>query len=132
MIRLATKADFNKTEARKCAKEIIDFLLRHKLWIDTFIYVGDKRFGCYDGKDYHYGNTWDCVFIEDNKRAKDFFDWTGDFLSMSFEGGLYDVLNYGFENPSYYKIEEEFNEICKKYNKFYELGNAWNLSLYDL
>ena len=132
MNRLANENDFNKNDAGMCAKDIIDFLIKHKLWIDTFVYVNGKRYGCYDGKDYHYDNNWDCVFVEDDMNPRDYFDYAGDFLSMSFECGLYDVLNYGFEFKSYAKMEEELNSICLKYNKYYELGNAWNLSLYDL
>ncbi len=127
----ATKEMF-KTKAEKCAREIIDWCIKNGLWIDTFIYVNGKRFGCTDGKHYHYDNNWDCVFVEDNMNPKDYFEYAGDFLSMSFEGPLYNVVNENWCNKHYEKLEKEFSKICEKYGKYYELGNAWNCSLYNL
>ena len=91
MNKKVEKSDF-KTEAEKCARDIIDWMIKHDLWIDTAIYVNGKRYGDYDGKDYHYGNTWDCVFVEENMDPRDYFDFAGDLLSMSFEGTLYEIL----------------------------------------
>jgi len=48
-------------------------------------------------------------------------------IGMTFEGGLYSVLNYG-ENVA---IENELDEICDKYDVWYELGNAWNCAFYN-
>lgn len=121
-----------RSKAERCAKEIIDWLIKHEMWMDTMIYVNGKRYSCYNGKEYKYDNTWDCVFVEDNVDPHKYLQYAGDYLSMSFEGPMYDVLNYGYENPVYEKWEEEFSQICKKYGKYYELGHAWNLSLYDL
>ena len=92
------------------------------------IYVNGKRYGTYDGEGhYNYGtNSWDNVYVEDDKNPKDYFEYAGKILSMSFEGPLYDILNYGFEWGS--KWEEEFLEIFKKHGYYYELGNAWNLT----
>ena len=132
MNKKAEKSDF-KTEAEKCARDIIDWMIKNGLWIDNAIYVNGKRYGDYDGEDYHYDNTWDCVFVEDNMDPRDYFEFAGDFLSMSFEGPLYEILNYyndfiqGYDD----KMIEEFNAILAKYGKYYELGDAWNLSLYD-
>ena len=131
MNKKVEKSDF-KTEAEKCARDIIDWMIKHGLWIDTAIYVNGKRYGDYDGKDYHYGNTWDCVFVEDNMNPRDYFEFAGDFLSMSFEGPLYEILNYyndfiqGYDD----KMIEEFNQIIGKYGAHFEMGDAWNLTLY--
>lgn len=126
MNRLADKTDF-RTKAGRCAKEIISWMLKHELWIDSEIYCDGKRFTCYDGNHYKYDNTWDCVFVEENKAPRDYFDYVGDFLSMSFEGPLYRVFNdWGNQ-----KLVGQFNNIIQKYGKYYELGNAWNLSLFD-
>jgi hypothetical protein len=52
---------------------------------------------------------------------------------MSFEGPFYDVINYYLPAPKYCdKLMKEFDEICSKYGKYYELGYAWSLALYDL
>lgn len=123
-------ADF-KTKSERCALEIICWLLRHEMWIDTCIYANGKRFTCYDGEHYQYGNTWDCVFVEEDKNPKDYIEFSGDFLTMSFEGPLYDVINYSFSAKLCDKYIEELNDICKKYNKYWEPGYSWSLSLYN-
>ena len=49
---------------------------------------------------------------------------------MSFEGPLYDVLNAYV--PGWVKKEDEFRKLFEKYGFYYELGNAWNLSAYEI
>lgn len=44
---------------------------------------------------------------------------------MSFEGPLYDVLNYEFGS-----LAAGLDAIFEKYGVYYELGNAWNLTLH--
>jgi len=118
-----------RTKEEKLAKDIIDFLLKHEIFDDTFIYVNGKRYGTCDGEGhYNYGtNSWDKVYVEDNKDPKDYFEWAGKHLSMSFEGPLYDILNYSFEFGES-KIEKELTEIFHKHGYYWELGNAWNLT----
>ena len=121
-----------KTRAELCAFEIINFLIRHQMWQDTCVYVGDKRYTCYDGEHYQYGNTWGCVFREDRKKAKDYIEYYSDFLTMTFEGPFYDIVNYNNSVKYCDKILSEFNDILKSYNKYYELGYAWSLSLHNI
>ena len=119
-----------KTKEEKLAKDIIEFLLKHELFDDTFIYVNNKRYSTYDGAGhYNYGATsWDKVFVEDNQDPHDYFEWAGKYLSMSFEGPLYDILNYSFEYKLYQKLETEFTELFHKHGMYFELGNSWNLT----
>jgi hypothetical protein len=49
---------------------------------------------------------------------------------MSFEGGLYSALNGYITGWS--KLEEEFLKLFEKRGCYFELGNAWNLSAYEL
>lgn len=121
-----------KTKAEKCAFEIINFLIRHQMWQDTCVYVGTKRYTCYDGEHYQYGNTWDCVFRDDDKKAEDYVEYTSDFLTMTFEGPFYDIINYSFSAKYCDRILSEFADICKKYKMYYEQGYAWSLSLHKL
>lgn len=129
MFRKATKDEF-KNKQGKLAKDIIDWLLSKEIFDDTFIYVNGKRYGTYDGEGhYNYGtNSWDNVYVEDNKNPKDYFEYAGPYLSMSFEGPLYDALNYGWEYEFYQKWEDELTAIFKKHGYYFELGNAWNLT----
>lgn len=127
MHRNATKNEFRNKQG-KLAKDIIDWLLKKEIFDDTFIYVNGKRYGTCDGEGhYNYGtNSWDDVYVEDNMDPKRYFEYAGDILSMSFEGPLYDILNYSDEWGS--KWEEEFSEIFHKHGYYYEIGNAWNLT----
>ena len=121
-----------KTKAERCAFEIINFLIRHQMWIDTNIYVNGKRYSCHDGEHYKYDNTWDCVFREDNMDPKKYVEYTSDFLTMTFEGPFYDAINYNISARYSDKIMAEFDDICKKYGKYHELGYSWSLALYDM
>lgn len=121
-----------KTKAERCAFEIINFLIRHEMWIDTNVYVNGKRYSCYDGEHYKYDNTWDCVFREDDMDPAKYVEFHSDFLTMTFEGPFYDVVNYYISATYCDKILKEFEEILEKYHKYYELGYAWSLALYDL
>ena len=124
MNRKADKKLF-KTKAEKCAKEIIDYLLEKELMDDTFIYVNGKRYSTYDGeKNYNYGaNSWDKVYVEDNKIGKDYCEYAGDILSISSEGFLYEILNYGFEWNI--KIPDELDAILAKNGYFLEQAVSW-------
>lgn len=128
MFRKATKTEF-KNKQGKLAKDIIDLLLKHEIFDDTFIYVNGKRYGTYDGEGhYNYGaDSWDNVYVEDDKDPKDYFEWAGKHLSMSFEGPLYELINYGFEFGGS-KTVDELTEIFHKHGFYWELGNAWNLT----
>lgn len=48
-------------------------------------------------------------------------------LSISFDGDIYDVFNYGL----FLSLLEKFDKLLESYGLYYELGNAWNLSLYE-
>lgn len=109
----------------KCATDIAKWLGEHSLTGDVSIYVDHKR--------YKVSEEGKLVYDIDAE-PKEYFEWAGDFLSMSFEGPLYETMNN--YNDCYApglddKRQAEFLNICKKYGKYYELGNAWNLSLYN-
>ena len=119
-----------KIKIEELAREIIEFLKKHKLNDDACIYFNNKRI--------ILGHNWDREkneFIsyektEENICPLDYFEYanTNHILSMSFEGSFYDVMN-GY-NSYTWSLQEKFGEILKKYGVYYELGNAWNLSCY--
>lgn len=115
-----------KTNIEEFAKEIIGFLERSGLASGVSIYFNNKVMrnkGKYDD-DYNYISKWETT---ENVDPHDYFEYAAydHILSMSFEGPLYDVLNYTFG-----AMEEKFLSIFHKYGLYYELGNAWNLSAY--
>lgn len=111
-------------QAQKCANEIMKWLVKRDLTLDVSIYVNNCRYQ-YNEK----AKTWN---VEEDEDPRTYFEYTGDFLSMSFEGPLYDVMNYNYSVLTCDKLTTEFSNICSKYNKYYEQGNAWNLSLYNI
>jgi hypothetical protein len=101
----------------KLANELKDFMVKHKIG-DSRIYFNNM---CYDF-DYD-GNV---NILEDIKGSK-FFEYANDkTVSMSFEGTLNHILNYGQNR----KLENEFNKIFEKHKCYYEFGYAWSLSVY--
>lgn len=101
-----------KIKIEKLANEIVEFLKKYNMVDNTCIYYNNKRIN--DGE------------LEDGEfDPHDYFEWAAynHILSMSFEGELYDVLNYYGGS-----LANKFLKIFEKYGLYYELGDAWNLT----
>lgn len=106
----------NKMEELR--EKIIDLFKSYELYLDCTIFCNGKRY-CYSN---------DKLETEEDADVSEWLDYYNpDTLSMSFDGDIYDVFNYG-ALPS---LWEKFDELISSYRYYYELGNAWNLSLYD-
>ena len=131
----------NKSEIERIATAIKQFLDNNFLNGDCRIY--------FNGICWRHGTgdspfTWDkekCAYIDDKPcrtewktiediNPKDYFEYANGFISMSFEGELYDVLN-GVTNFDF-EMQEQFQNLLKGFGCYYELGNTWNLSIYEL
>lgn len=114
----------------KLAWEIHNYLRKHEMWIDICIYFDGKRMSTARkvGDDWEFRYNGE-PFIEDGFDPRDYFEYVADLhiISMSFEGPFYDVLNY-----SGGKLLDEFDKLLKKHGLFYEFGDAWNLSCYEV
>ena len=118
-------------QKEKLATEIFNWLNDNELWVDVHIYFNGK---CWSTN--NKNSTEFCYnqrrYFEYEAEPKDYFEYVREpnILSMSFEGGLYDVLNgycYGWG-----KLADDFRKIFEKYGVYYELGHAWNLSCYEI
>ena len=118
-------------DREKLATEVFNWLVDKEMWIDTCIYFNGK---CWSTS--NKNNTEFCYnerrYFEFEADPRNSFEYVREpnILSMSFEGDLYDILNgytYGWT-----KKEDEFRKIFEKYGLYYELGNAWNLSCYEI
>ena len=111
-----TKADIDRT-----ANEIMDWLIKNGLEVDVYIYYNNKRMHV----DYTHENK---RIIEEDMNPLDYFEYAAEnhIISMSFEGDLYDVLN-GYVEA---KLCDKFDEMLKSKGLWYELGEAWNLTMY--
>ena len=132
MERKCTKKP-TKKQIEQMAVEVRSFLLEHGLWQDVMIYFNGKAFSTSDGAKYYYNDPEHLIVLED-RNPRDCFEYVNPdhILSMSFEGPLYDCLNmngeYGYEFED--RISEGLRQIFAKYGCYFELGNAWNLTLY--
>ena len=118
---------------QKLAKEIYDWCQAKDLWGDNIIYFDGKAWSAHDTWNGEKGKEIaDELYEYEDKNPLHYFEYANpDTLSMSFEGSLYTALN-AWDLPYYDGIEEELQAIFAKYDLYWELGNAWNLSAYKL
>ena len=107
-----------KAHIEVMAQEIMDYLLKKGLDMDVYIYYNNKRIH----------NSSLGLVVEEGLSPLDYFEYVNHdhILSMSFEGALYDSMNYSGRGI------DGFEKIFEKYGLYYELGNAWNLSAYPI
>ena len=118
-------------QREQLATDIFNWLREHELWMDVAIYFNGKCWATSnkDDTEFCYNEN---KYFEYEADPKNYFEYVREpnILSMSFEGGLYEVLNgyvYGW-----IRLEEEFRKIFEKYGLYFELGNAWNLSCFEI
>lgn len=114
------------------ARDIYKWCVKKNLWGDNIIY--------FNGKAWSSSSEWsgvkgkqigDRLYEYENKNPRDYFEYANpDTLSMSFEGPLYMVLNAYVSGWT--KLEQQFAKLFKKYGCYYEMGHAWNLSVYEI
>lgn len=72
-------------------------------------------------------------YILDDINPRDYFEYNGDYLSMSFEGPLYHILNYtAYRESRMERVNKQLNNYFSHYGLYMELGNAWNASVYKM
>ncbi len=103
-----------KKKIEKIGNEIVNLCIKEE-WYDTCVYFNNKRIFI-EGKDK--------IFVKENCSPEEDFEYGNpDLISMSFEGLLYDLINNGFEC--------QLTDLLEKYGLYYELGNTWNLGIYE-
>ena len=120
------KLKFTKEMIEQFAHDVMNYLTKYNLDSDVCIYFNNKRIR--HQYDWREENPTPKLIVEENISPVDYFEYVNydHILSMSFEGPLYDSLNY-----SGYK-EEGLRRLFEKYGVYWELGNAWNLSAYPI
>lgn len=124
-----------ESEIEKMANEIRDYLISKGLWIDARIYFNGKAYATDDRKGFFAYNDPEHLIVLEDEDPRDYFNYVNEdhILSMSFEGPLYEHLNYvglSFEYDD--KVNEELRYIFAKYGCYFELGNHWNLTAYKV
>lgn len=115
----------NKIE--KLALEITRVLDKHNSSSDTAIYFNNKRLATFtDGS---YGK-W---VLQEGYKGSDYTDYANnETITMTFEGmgSLYDAINYF--NSETQTLLLELDELFESYGYYYEMGNSWNLALFEI
>ena len=116
-----------KANIEQLVDEITTFLDKHHMEDGVCIYFNNKRIiseGFFDGENLTY--KW---FEEEDMDPHDYFDYAAynHIISMSFEGSLFDLLNYRGG-----KLEEQFRAIFERYGLYYEFGYAWCFTAYPI
>lgn len=120
-------------KAERLAKDIYKWCKKKDLWGDNCIYFNGAAWASWSEWSGEEGKQIDDdLYFYKNKNPKEYFEYVNNdhILSMSFEGGLYYVLNAYV--PGWTKKESEFQKLFAKYGWYYELGHAWNLSVYEI
>lgn len=119
------------TKYKLLAIDIYEWCVKHNIWGDNIIY--------FDGKAWSNSDEWggvkgkkiaDDLYEYKDKNPRDYFGGGSSLLSCSFEGSLNRVLNghiSGWE-----ELEDEFNQLFKKYGLFFEMYNSWNGNAYKI
>jgi len=120
----------SKIKIEELVKEIEEFLKEHELIGDVCIYFNNKRHLWHSKYDKEWNFLGFGCDVQEDISPLDYFECvnTEHILSMSFEGNFYHVLN-GWDEYSD-KMQQKFMDILDKYNLYYELGDAWNLTCY--
>lgn len=120
-----------KKNMEKLAVDIYKWCVKKEFWSDCCLY--------FNGKAWSSSSEWsgvkgkqigDRLYEYENKNPRDYFEYANpNTLSMSFEGPLYMVLNAYVSGWT--KLEQQFAKLFAKYDCDYEMGHAWNLSVYE-
>lgn len=127
-----TKSRITPARMRKLAGELVDYLSDNGILSDVNIYVAGERWSTYEPDAGHEtrtigksGSVMHVVPCEDIGSKIEYSN--PDTITVTFEGGLYDLLNYGDGST-----EEDINSIMKKYGLYMEPGYAWSFAAYEI
>jgi hypothetical protein len=124
----------NKME--KIARDIIQFLSAKYMWAgtDTIIFVNNKAIKPKSGISM---DSFDFI-VEDGVSPKTYIEYSNpETVTVSFDGSpLYEAINYGDYNPITDKYSwrtvDQLNDLIESHGYYYELGHAWNFTLYEI
>lgn len=128
---LRNHPNWDSVRLESLAQEIYQWLLSHEMWIDTSIYYDGKRMSTSrktgDKWEFRYNGE---PFIEEGMDPRNYFDYVAKnhIVSMSFEGPLCHLLAYGVGGE---KLRNEFHAIFDRRALYFELGDHWNLTVYE-
>lgn len=119
----------------KLAVDLMDYFYEHELWDGVIIYVNGNRY---------FSSGWGEDVAKLEKRSTDrgtpywverdvdvnrYIEYNNPkTVTISFEGALYDMINY-VDYDFTYKLGQKFLE---EYGMYFEQGHAWNMAAYEI
>lgn len=105
--------ELTKADIENLAKEIRQYLLDRDMWSDVRIYFNGKAFSTDDGQGHHYYNDPQHLIVLEDEDPLRYTEYAGDILTMTFEGHLYEALNYGSygDNPWGRRIHRHLPQV---------------------
>ncbi len=115
---------------QELAERLIDRFIKDEVFSEVCIYVNGKRYRADNNN-----NAKECQTAAGNR----YFEENGEFdpaeyldhcnsktVTITFEGPLYDMINY-MDYDYIYKLDQD---ILNDYGMYFEQGNNWNMSAY--
>lgn len=110
------------------AVRIIMLLQENDLFCDTNLYLNNKKYSSNKTinaetketvfGEYYITNDIDVTQCVEYNNPKT--------ITMTFEGPLYDIMNYSTDSP----LIDKLTKLLKSYGLYYEQGYMWSLALY--
>lgn len=125
---LKNKAKHSEEELYNLMTDLVMYLYKNELLFDVNIYVNAKRYSTSEyNTDTNIKIGSAVMYQSDCENPEECVEYCNkDTLTMTFEGPLYQALNYDGTT------EEDLNKIFAKYGLYYEQGYAWSLTAYDI
>lgn len=121
---MAISKPLAKEQIEELADKIYQLFRKQEMWGDVHIYFNGSCLNNIDHDgNYHYDGS---AYLHENMKPEFEYVNPDHVLSMSFEGPVYHMFEYGAYKPVY----RRFTTLLARYGLYYELGNAWNLSCY--
>lgn len=130
---MAKKIKENDTQGKyEVVNGLIELLSQNNCLDETCIYVNNECYEFFEGSGSRRGgvpttrNGHKC-FLVSNITPEDYFEYANpNMIAVSFDGSnLYSELNYD------HKMTDKLYNFFKQYGLYFELGNAWNFSVYE-
>lgn len=118
------------------ATDIYTWCVKNDMWSDVSIHFNGKTWCMDDTRGYCHAPQFGTkigkdIYLYACSNAKEFNEYANEeTVSLTFEGGLYSLLNYPHSDRAI--LVEEFQKLFEKYGYYYEQGHAWSLAAYDL
>lgn len=119
-------AKLTRSDKEKIVKGLVEVFQKYEADDSVLFY--------YDGVRAKVDSKTGKLVVEYGFNPRDYFDYCNEnTVSISFDGSpIYEILN-GYASPELFEsLHNDIENVIEPFGLYYELGNTWNLSLYDI